>query len=408
MHDVKGYFVREFWYERGIEHGNPGFNTRFRVNAPETSLHTSFMHRPEVRGNGMLQILAEQDLTLLAGAELYCEIWGGHPETECKRVTVNGRSTYLLPEVGTAEGHCTHQYPKILLKITDLVNGYNVFQFACDQGRGFWGHFIVDNACLRAELRDDHPDLQILGLADFAARVEVTPDGDEAFALRLIPSDEDRIAAVDFVGFYEGYDGNGSGQTRDWHGFTKVRCPEAILGTVESVPFVLRWDMSMLSAQDGIAVKAIVHFKVVPDIIYLTSPTEGLFTSNSRTARVVLIGAQDIPRPFWSRAGQERRCTLWLDDEPGDIERAELHVVVWDGGRGSVEAPFTLNGHPLPVDGVGRHDVLYRVLPIDAGMLRKGANEVRVLSDTEHHGIEVLLPGPALAVRWQEKNMSTD
>lgn len=397
---MRGRFVREFWYERGIEHGNPDFNTRFRVNAPETSLHPSFMHRSEARGNGMLQILAEQDVSQLAGAELHCELWGGHPETEHKRVTINGRSIYPLPEVGTAEGHCTHQYPTIPLTITDLVNGYNVFQFACDQGKGFWGHFIVDNACLRAVLQEDHPDVRALGLADFVARVEVTPDGDEAFMMLLVADDAARIAAVDFVGCYEGYDENGSGLARDWHGFTKVRRPVAILGTAEHAPFSVRWDTSMLPGQEGMSVKAIVRFKDAPGLVYETSPVEGLSTSESRTARVVVIGAQDVPRPFWSRAGQVRTCTLWLDGDPSDIERAELHVVVWDGGRGSVAAPFTLNGHPLPVDDAGRHDVLYRVLPIDASLLRKGANEIRVLSDTEHHGIEVLLPGPALVVRW--------
>jgi hypothetical protein len=31
--------------------------------------------------------------------------------------------------------------------------------------------------------------------------------------------------------------------------------------------------------------------------------------------------------------------------------------------------------------------------------LVKGVNVVRVLSNTEHHGIEVLLPGPALVIR---------
>jgi hypothetical protein len=32
-------------------------------------------------------------------------------------------------------------------------------------------------------------------------------------------------------------------------------------------------------------------------------------------------------------------------------------------------------------------------------MLRKGPNRIELLSDTEPHGIEVLLPGPAIVVR---------
>lgn len=56
---MSGHFQRTVWYQPGIEHGNPKYNTRFRVNAPEASLHPDFMHRPEVRGNGMMQILME-------------------------------------------------------------------------------------------------------------------------------------------------------------------------------------------------------------------------------------------------------------------------------------------------------------------------------------------------------------
>jgi hypothetical protein len=168
-----GRVYRTYAYERGIEHGNPGVNTRFRVNAPEASLAPEVRDRDEARGSGMLQILIEEDLAQLEGATLYCELWGGHPGTENKRVSVNGRTTYALPEVGTAAVHCTHQYPTVPLHRTDLVNGYNAVQFACDQGTSFWGHFIVDNASLNVILKPDHADLQGAGLIGFHARVEV-------------------------------------------------------------------------------------------------------------------------------------------------------------------------------------------------------------------------------------------
>jgi len=76
-----------------------------------------------------------------------------------------------------------------------------------------------------------------------------------------------------------------------------------------------------------------------------------------------------------------------------------LHVIIWDGGCGNVENPFKLNGNPVSIVGEGRHDVIYRKIEIDPSFLRKGTNEISLLSDTEHHGIEVLLPGPALVVR---------
>lgn len=115
-----GRFLREYWYEPGIEHGNPRFDGRFRVNAPEVVLDPRFMHRSEVRENGLMVILVEEDLASLEGAELSLEVWGGHPKSGEKRVTVNGCSTHVLPDVGTAHS-CTHSYPTVPLKITDLV-----------------------------------------------------------------------------------------------------------------------------------------------------------------------------------------------------------------------------------------------------------------------------------------------
>lgn len=220
----RGRFVRSYWHERGIEHGNPYFNSRFRVNAPEASLHPSFMHRSEVRGNGMMQILIEENLSRLISAEFYLELWGGHPETANKRVTINGTTTYRIPEVGTEENNCTHSYPTLPLKITDLVNGYNAIQFACDQGKSFWGHFIVDSACLRAVLKDDHPDLEKGGLADLRADVAVHPmilDRELIpIELKILSSSEEKVSSVEFIGYYRRYDENenGNGKLTDWHG----------------------------------------------------------------------------------------------------------------------------------------------------------------------------------------------
>ena len=397
-----GGFSRTYGYKRGIEHGNPDFNTRFRVNAPEASLLPGVRDRVEARGNGMLQILMEENLAQLTGATLDCEIWGGHPGTEAKRVSVNGRSTYALPEVGTAAGHCTHQYPTIPLQLTDLVNGYNVFQFACDQGTSFWGHFIVDNASLNAILKPDHPLLKATGLDGFRAWVEVSERtgsraGEERM-LHLNSTDPSMIAQVHFIGYYKGYDENGNALGRDWHGFTKARMPTAILGTATKPPFTITWDTGMLPDQQEVRVRARVIFKNRPDLYFDTAVAD-VPAIPERPAIVTLEPAQDIPAPFWSRDGEARHCTIPLGMDPAGIERAQLHVVIWDGGCGTVDDPFSLNGEPIPVVGEGEHDVLYRVLEIDPQILQQGANEIVVVSNTAHHGIEILLPGPALIVR---------
>ena len=403
----EGQFVRNVWFEQGLEHGNPYFNNRFRVNAPETSLTPSWMYRSEARGNGLMLIRIEEDLAKLEGAELYAEIWGGHPGTTNKRLSVNGRSTYILPEKGTDQGHCTYSYPRIPLKLTDLVNGYNAIQFACDIGTGFWGHYIVDNAALMMVLKRDHPDLVSATLATFNATIECerATDQEETFLLGLdYPSNFHRkIKRVEYFGYYADYDENGNGSGTDWHGFTKRRKPAAIIGTAAHSPFSTTWDTTMLTAQSSIALRAEVHFHDIPDLIYRTASTSGLHIPDRKDSLVTQYIATNQPKPFWSRDGNPQSCEIILDCSPDVIEQAELHVLIWDGGAGNVKNPFTINGHALPVAGSGDHDVLYRKIPIHPVWLKQGKNDILLLSDTEHHGIEILKPGPCLNIRRKKR-----
>lgn len=389
---------RTTWYKPGLEHGNPVVNSRFRVNAPGAALDPNFAHRDEVRGNGMMQILIEEDLRQTRSAELQLVYWGGHPGTANKRVTINGRSCYALPETGTAQGHCTHGYPVIPLALTDLVNGYNALQFACDQGTSFWGHFIVDDAALRIDLPPDHPDLVRAGLSDVDATVSMQPVDPEHLRLALETTEALDVARVDYLGIYAGYDENGSGRTFDEHGFIKDRQRIATLGSATVPPFEVVWDRTMLPACQEVSVRAMVNL-ASPSGLELVTDTVQTPPIAHRGADVQVSVADSLPLPFWSRDGEAMSCTLTVPCEPADIERAEFHMVIWDGGKGTVPDPITLNGHPLEVAGPGAHDVRYRVLPLDPGLLQRGPNEVRVLSDTEHHGIEVLLPGPALVIR---------
>lgn len=394
------YFLRPYWYERGIEYGNPFYNTRFRVNSPETSIHPDFMFRSEARENGMMQILIEEDLCKVERAFLYAELWGGHPGTENKRVSINGRSTYQIPEVGTADENCTHSYPIISLKITDLVNGYNAIQFACDRGKSFWGHFIVDNACLIVILKNDHNDLKNFELTDFYPQIisENLDDEKVKICLSCPSSFMETISEVCYFGYYKGYDENGNCQTEDWHGFTKDRRPTANIGNTNTPPFEIFWDICMIPDQNNIAIGALIKFKETQNISCLTFSPKKIETPN-RNNLIKLYDSNDLPKPFWSRANNKKTCNIYLDLEPDQIEKAEMHVVLWDGGRGTIDEHFKLNDFSIPVAGNGHHDIIYRIVDVDPKLLQKGLNEISLLSDTDHHGIEILLPGPALMIR---------
>ena len=158
----------------------------------------------------------------------------------------------------------------------------------------------------------------------------------------------------------------------------------------------------MLPAQQNMAIRAIVHFNDPANLIYVTPPLGGLATQKRDGASVRVVAPKDLPTRFWSRANRLKTCNIDLDMDPTKIERAELHVAVWDGGAGTVQNYFTLNGRPLTVAGSGKHDTIYSRVPLQLSWLVRGENRIGLLSDTEHHGIEVLLPGPAIVVRSRD------
>ncbi|MFT4586893.1 MAG: hypothetical protein ACI9VS_000244 [Candidatus Binatia bacterium] len=402
---TEGAFWRTHWYERGIEHGNPSFTRRMRINSPEVSLHPRFGKRKEARENGLMLIRAEEDLFQVTAAEYYAELWGGHPGTANKRVSVNGRSIYEVPEVGTEDEHCAYSYPSTPLKITDLVNGYNAFQWAVDQGSTFWGHAMVDNACLRVALTNTHPDLGKLGLADFRATVEASAFGGdrEGFALRLDTSKTDTIARVDYQAWFRGYDDNGNLKETDWHGFTFKREPAEWIGSSTKEPFAVDWDTSMLPAQKDAAVRAMIRFRDSTNVVYLTGDSSGLEIRKPAGVAVELFAPRDLPKKFWARAGRLKTCHISLKMKAASIERAELYVKSWTGGAGKVEDYFKLNGRHYPVAEGSGHEIQFNRLPVDADLLKRDDNRIELLSDTEHHGIEIVYPGPALMVRWRTR-----
>jgi hypothetical protein len=398
-------FWREHWFVRDLEHGNPPVSSRFRVNDAYAAFQKSYKDRKEVFSNGMMQIRTATDVTTVRAAELYLEVWGGHAGTANKRVTVNGRSTYELPDDGTGAHLCAHQYPSLALRITDVLRGHNVFQFACDRGSSFWGHFIVEEACLRFELPQGHAELVQAGRADFAARVEARPVG-EAIVLSLAGADAAAladVASVEFFGCYEGFDECGAGGGRQWHGFTLRRETRGHLGTVTAPPYSVKWDTAMLPAQREVAVRAVVRFKSAPDSVYRTPVREGLEIAPRPGVAVGVFGLKELPQRFWSRANRPKSAIIPLAIDPAQIERAELHTTAWAGGPGEVKEYFKLNGRHFPVAEGSDHRTQHTIFPVEPALLRQGDNTVEVRSDTEHHGIEILKPGPALVVRYRTK-----
>jgi hypothetical protein len=395
---------REFWAENRSEK-RPDGKLRLRVNDRVVSLDPEFGHRPEARANGLMLLEIDEELFHVAEAELFLELWGGHPGTRGARFILNGRRVYRIPEAGTSSGACTYTYPVIPIQIGDLVRGVNAFQFVCDRGKAMWGHLIVDNACVRLYL--DRESLSAaepaLSLEPLYLNVSELPDRE---ALRLgieqIPDSSvaDALESVEYFGFYHGFDDTGSGRSRSWHGFTQNRQWRNHIGSATSPPFAAVWDTRMVPDQRAsMLVRALLHYR---SGFHRWSRVSRGIVLPARRERVKLLFLKGLPKPFWSRMGRRLGGDFVLSVAPNRIRKSELLVKIWDGGEGSIRDPFTLNGHAYRiVTGRAIHDVVFARADVAIEHLRRGANKVEVVSDTEHHGIEVLLPGPCLVIRYR-------
>jgi hypothetical protein len=431
----KRYF-REYWASPDSE------RLRLRVNDRDVSLHPEFGGRSEATANGLALIDVPDDLRSVAAAELVLELWGGHPWTTHKRVTLNGHHTYCLPADGTDLGHCAYTFPRIPVGVGDLVRGTNVLQFACDRGRGFWGHYIVDNVCLRLYYHDlpemaheglaasgggaAHCDLSqesvarrfpaagpaitdTLGLSirfDGGVYLEVAPACDESLGRRnaeeraadVLPS----IGRVDYYARYSGYAALGgiSPISFSYHGGTKDRFAYGHLGGSTEPPFAVGPVLARALPQPVPVSLAAVATTIDGGAVVLGHASAVL---RRRSDEGVLAMPYESSVPFWSRAGKAKTARL---DVPADlaarITSAHLRLRLWNGGAGSVEHPVRLNGEPVDCGISGApHDLVDVDVPLRDGLVQAGTNVLTVRSNTEHHGIEVLLPGPALEIRYE-------
>ena len=405
FHDsfAEGVFFREYWAEFDAEISNSK-GRMLRVNDAELSLHKVYGRRQEARTNGFTLINVPEDLFGLRGADLYLEVWGGHPGTARKRFIVNGKQVYNLGDDGTEQDNCAYSYPLIPLKVEHLVTGRNAVQFACDRGSTFWGHFIIDEAAVRCYLKPGHPDLKAHGLQDFVAHVRLQPAGPTLprrarISLAYPERHAESIICVEYLARYYGFDDNGNKLENDWHGYTHDRKYVNHIGRAESAPYSLTWDTGMIPDQDGpMALKALVQLK--GGFYYWTEVLDGLAFEDNRN-KVELYRCDTLPRPFWSRASRPVTAKINLPADLTDVESARLMVRVWDGGEGAVREHFKINGHPYSItSGRAIHDLVFTDVEVNVEHLEAGANTLALLSDTEHHGIEVLLPGPCILLRY--------
>jgi hypothetical protein len=348
------------------------------------------------------------DLRGAIRAEAVLDRWGGHLRTTDKRIRFNEQEWIQIPEISTVPGlerapyYYSQDNPVVPVPLDHLREGTNTFQGTCGVVEGYnWGQWGLYSLILRVYYDPksrDHPAGRIRHPAQAESLQENPRVTVEARAAQ-------GVARVDVLAWFAGYDEDGDGEFAGWHSayHQPLRGAPADLsehvGTAWREPYEVIWNTRWVPDQAPGAIKIVARIQDSRGLWSVTPVVEGLSLERPNSS-VRLYRASDVPERFGVRAGQSMKCAIPLpaDARLDRATQAVLALRTWHGWDGH-HSPLRLNGQPLPIRGKNHH-YDFDLLPVPVAMLRDGANRLGIHSDTEHHMLEVLWPGPALLVRY--------
>ncbi len=395
-----GSYYCEFAKHNG---GNRDWRVTDRKAVEKFERASEFLPNPRIE-------IEVNDLKHAVRAELILDRWGGHRGTINKRIRFNDQAWIPVPELenvpdGLRSVMLMYQdNPVIEIPLGDLHEGINVFDADCDEEGGFgWGQWGIFSLILRV-----YYDAEAKGSDAAIGGKIVSPTKGETIAdhprIEISAEAAMGVARIDVLASYDGYDEDGDGAFGGFHQsrFQLIR-GEANerrdhVATLWREPYRVTWDTHWLPDQPQGGVALVAHIQDSRGYWYITEIVEDLSLVRDDVS-VRLYPARGMTEDHGVRAGETKECYF---DLPADvaidkIAEAAVHLRTWHGWDGHHD-PIRINDHEMPISGKN-HFYDYDLLEIPPSSLHRGENVFRIHSDTEHHQLELLWPGPALVTR---------
>lgn len=351
--------------------------------------------------------LTVDDFEHATRAEIQIEKYQVHAGTIGQAVRFNGGSWLPIsdsPHIPGSAGDNDHpsaseylqmRYPVVDVPLASLVDGLNTFEFTAQSGTllgSTWPQWIAYGATVRVYYDDQakaHPTGQITSHQSGA-----TVGENEVFQATASASSEP-IEQVDFIGRYTDYNWEGDGNYRQWHHRTLRSELHNHIGTDTSGPsYEATWDNDWVPDQDQ---PMEVTARIVDEsgLTYLTPAVTGL--DLDRPYSVKMHKPYSVNYAWSARAGGNHNAKVDLTaDDLSNATEAQITMTTWNGVAAD---EIGVNWIPV-VENVGLdHDLSYDSIDVPLNLLHQGTNRINTYSDTIHHGIDVLWPGPVLMIR---------
>lgn len=427
-----GSVYKEFWVTMPVNNQNLWRVTHPNSTFPSPSGCTNCP--PAFLPNDCLAIPGV-DLTGAISAQLEVDLWGGHVGTINKAFRFNSspcggqnHAWIPIPELATTPSspQCYVYQTNITINVPlgQLVNGTNFLQGTCGNQVGCpgifnWGQFGWYMALLRVYYNPATKPHTTGSISSHATGGNLTgnPTG-----VSVSASVNGAANRVEFFSFCNAYDVDGDGVYVDWQRNRHINLPsengnvitKGHIGTVTgSGPYNATWDTSRIPDQSPGSVRLRCHIRHSSGTWYVSPDVTGLSLVRPGVS-YKLYKATNVPQNFWVRAGQIKSCnfTIPAGDNLSTATGAWLMINTWNGIDGQAESGqghWTKLNRNTAVEwtapNYGRdHFFSHDVVPIfTSGPVRglqSGTNTFSVFSQSSHHGIEALWPGPSVLVRF--------
>jgi hypothetical protein len=354
--------------------------------------------------NPVLEINVD-DLEGAVRAEVLMDIWGGHAGTTGKKFRFNDNAWIDVPNVPTIprrpECYMTEYNVILDLPLRYLKEGINTFegtsggQTCYDFKWGQWGWYVM-----MVRIYYGQGKLHTAGQITWPESGDTISDNPEII---VTPDDPGKVGQIHVIGKYHGYDENGDGVYHDWHLAYHGTQIEGHIGSLTQAPYRLNWDTRYVPDQDTAGISLVARIKDPNGIWYVTDVVDNILLERADSVSVKMFTSCDIPEKFTVRAGKTLSCKNHIEILK-DAIGCRLYHRTWNAGDdeaagGHIDRPLIINGQPFKCYGKN-HFYALSAVEIPVSNLHEGINDISYTSDTEHHGIEILWPGPAFIIRY--------
>lgn len=341
------------------------------------------------------------DLKNAIRAEFVASYWGGHIGSENRRVIFNDKPAVNLPLIKNTpnqpECYFSQQCQAACkIPLDYLKQGENKFRLEVGNQICYsfnWGWFWTNQVILRVYYDPDKVDYPMGKIDEPKSNATIT--GFSKISCKIESGD---IAKVEFIGKYNDFSWEGTGEFNTWHGifWMKDTNLQRHIGTASGLYPYLNWDCRWIPDQENIKIAARIVDK--SGMIYITEAVENITLSHGKRV-VKMYPAINVPEAFGTQT-DSMVCTFNIPDNLDKAFLAKLVLSTFSGG--TVDREVYINDILITKGGWGkwhRLDFCEEYVPLK--VLKQGENEFKIKANFPHeHAFEVNWPGPVLFIEF--------